>query len=319
MKDEPRSGAPQVSVVVPVTERYGDLTAIFREFAAELTRLGCTYEFLFVVDGGQQGCLPDLRRLKQAQAGTVRVLVLGRSFGEAAALAVGIERATGATLVTIPSYFQVGPEGMGESFRILDAGSADVVIGKRHPRSDAFLNRAQAAVFHWIAGRVTGTRFGDVSCGFRVLRRRVADELTLYGDLHRFIPVMAVNRGLAVRELELPQRPEDRALRYAGVGVYVRRLLDLLTVFFLIKFTRKPLRFFGLLGTAAFGTGFLITLYLGVYRILGLGGISDRPLLVLGSLLLVLGVQSVSLGLLGEIIIFTHARRVSEYRVAEVL
>lgn len=319
MTESAATAAPEVSVIVPISERYGDLEAIFREFGGELTRMGASFEFVFVVDGSQRACLPALRRLRDAHAGAVRVFVLGKSFGEAATLAVGIERATGATVVTLPSYFQVGPEGLRESFRILADGGADVVIGKRHPRQDAFVNRAQAAVFHWLAGRATGTHFADVSCGFRVMRRAVADELTLYGDLHRFIPVMAVNRGLVVQEVALPQRAEDRPSRYAGVGIYLRRLLDLLTVFFLIKFTRKPLRFFGLLGSVAFGLGAIITIYLGIYRILGFGGISGRPLLVLGALLLVLGVQCVSLGLLGEIIIFTHARRVSEYRVAEIL
>lgn len=319
MTGEVEVRGPQVSVIVPVVERRGDLTAIHREFAAELARLGCDGEFVFVVDGGQRDCVPELKRLKAERGDEVRVLVLGKSFGEAAALAVGIERARGKTIVTVASYFQVGPEGLAESLREIERGGADVVVGRRHPRSDAFLNRAQARIFHGLVGRLTGTRFHDISCGFRVMSRAVAEELTLYGDLHRFIPVLAANRGFGVRELALPQRPEDRAMRFAGGGIYLRRLLDLLTVFFLMKFTRKPLRFFGLIGSAAFAVGGAITLYLGVYRILGFGGISDRPLLLLGVLLLVLGVQSVSIGLLGEIIIFTHARRVSEYRVAEIL
>jgi glycosyltransferase involved in cell wall biosynthesis len=316
-----RSPAPgrDVSVIIPVSERFGDLAGLYAEFSAELRRLGRSFEFVFVVDGGQRACVPLLKDLKAREGDAVRIVVFGRSFGEAAALAVGIDRASGEVLVTLAAYFQVGPEGMREALRMLDDRSADIVVGRRHPRADALLNRLQSRVFHWLVGRLTRTRFKDISCGLRAMGRETASELTLYGDLHRFIPILAQNRGFTVREIDLPQRREDLALRYPGMGAYPRRLLDLLTVFFLIKFTRKPLRFFGLIGSAALAVGGSITVYLGVYRILGLGGIADRPLLLLGVLLMVLGVQSISIGLLGEIIIFTHARRVSEYRIAEIL
>lgn len=311
--------APEISIVVPVVERYGDLASIYREFSGELDRLGRSYEFLFVVDSGQRDCLAALKALKREAGDRVAIVVFGKSFGEAAALSIAIERARGQTLVTLASYFQVGPEGLEDALARVEGGESDLIVGRRHPRADPFLNRVQARVFHALAGGITGTSFSDVSCGFRVLRRDTAKDLTLYGDLHRFIPILAAHRGFTVREIPLAHRVEDRSMRYAGAGIVLRRLLDLLTVFFLIKFTRKPLRFFGLIGSVAFGIGLLITLYLGLYRILGFGGIADRPLLLLGALLMVLGVQSISIGLLGEIIIFTHARRVSEYRIAEIL
>jgi hypothetical protein len=152
-----------------------------------------------------------------------------------------------------------------------------------------------------------------------VMKRRVAREVKLYGGMHRFIPVLALNRGFSVREVPVAQRSEDRRTRFHGAGAYLGRMLDILTIFFLMKFTRTPLRFFGLLGVALFGGGFLIDLLVAAQKLAFHMEMADRPILLLGVLLMVLGMQTLSLGLLGEIIIFTHARNIREYQVAEVL
>ena len=162
-------------------------------------------------------------------------------------------------------------------------------------------------------------RYHDISCGLRVMRRQVAQELPLYGDFHRFIPLLAYQRGFTVEEVVVQQSQHDAPPRIYAPGVYLRRLLDVLTLFFLFKFAKKPLRFFGLVGSTLLGMGGCITGYMGVYRLLGFGPIADRPLLLFGVLLMVLGVQLFSIGLLGEIIIFTHARHVKEYQIDEVL
>jgi glycosyltransferase involved in cell wall biosynthesis len=310
---------PAVSVVVPVVERHDDLRQIFDSFTEVLRRDGRSCEFIFVVDGGQREVLPELRRLRDAHPAEVKVLVLGKTFGESAALTVGLESAKGDLILTVASYFQVEPEDVRRMFEPIETGDADIVIGRRHPRIDSPFNRLQSSVFHWMVRRLTSTEFHDISCGVRLMKRGVAEELSLYGDLHRFIPILAISRGFRVREESLRQRAEDRATRYHGAGVYLRRVLDILTVFFLIKFTRKPLRFFGLIGTGLFVVGLVITAYLAADRLIFQGSIGDRPLLLLGVLLMVLGVQSVSIGLLGEIIIFTHARNVKEYQIAEIL
>lgn len=313
---------PEVSVVIPIVERVGDLRQLHNEFAAELERLGKTFEIIFVVDDSQRGSLPALRELQsQAEsrfAGDILIIVLGGAFGESAALTIGLERARGDKILTLASYFQVDPRGLAAAFAELESG-ADLVAGRRHPRIDSFFNRVQSRLFHSFVGRLTGTRFNDISCGFKLMKRRVAQELNLYGGLHRFIPLLALNRGFSVREVPLPQRSEDRGTRYYGTGVYLGRLLDILTVFFLTKFTRTPLRFFGLLGSGLFALGFLLDLIAVVQRAVLEQGIADRPILLLGVLLMVLGVQTLSLGLVGEIIIFTHARNVREYQVAEII
>lgn len=314
-------GEPDVSVVIPVVERYGDLRQLYHEFAAELDRLGRSAEFLFVVDDSQREAVPILRELQAESGGEIVIVTLGGAFGESAALTLGMEKARGERILTLASYFQVDPRGLGDAFAALEVldGGVDMVVGRRHPRIDSKFNRLQSRLFHSVVGRLTGTRFHDISCGFKLMKRRVSRELNLYGGLHRFIPLLALSRGFTVKEIPLRQRDEDRGMRYHGTGTYLGRLLDVLTVFFLTKFTRTPLRFFGLLGTALFFLGFVIDLIAVAQRAFGEQGLADRPVLLLGVLLMVLGVQTLSLGLIGEIIIFTHARSVRDYQVAEVI
>jgi len=309
---------PDVSVVVPVVERHGDLTQLYAELSAELSRLGLTAEFLFVVDEHLKSALPALREIQRRAEHEVVIVLLGGPFGESAALTVGLERARAPKIITLASYFQVEMAGLGPALAALDAG-ADLVAGRRYPRTDSAFNRLQSRLFHGLVCRLTRTGFHDLSCGFKVMKRRVARELNLYGGLHRFIPLLALSRGFTVQEIPLRQRNEDRGTRYHGTGAYLGRLLDILTVFFLTKFTRTPLRFFGLLGTALFAGGFVIDLIAVAQRLFFEQGLADRPVLLLGVLLMVLGVQTLSLGLIGEIIIFTHARSVREYQVAEVI
>lgn len=308
---------PDISVIIPVVERYGDLRQIYHEFADELAGLGKRAEFLFVVDDSQRSVLPVLRDLQQG-GNDVAIVLLGGSFGESAALTIGLERARGETIITLAAYFQVEPGGVAAALEALDQG-ADLVAARRYPRIDSVFNRVQSGLFHGAVRRLTSTDFHDISCGFKAMKKRVARELRLYGGMHRFIPVLALNRGFTVREIPMPQRNEDRGTRFHGAGAYLSRLLDILSIFFLMKFTRTPLRFFGLLGVALFGCGAAIDLLVAVQKVFFSIGLADRPILLLGVLLMVLGMQTLSLGLLGEIIIFTHARNIREYQVAEVL
>ncbi|HEX5759847.1 MAG TPA: glycosyltransferase [Thermoanaerobaculia bacterium] len=311
-------GDPELSIVVPVGHRAGDLAALHRETAAELARLGRRFEFLFVVDARRRDVLPALRRLQQEAEHEVVIVVMGGAFGESASLSMGFERAHGETVITLPAYFQVEPSGLGALLAALEAG-ADLAVARREPRVDSWWNRVQSRLFHGFVRRLTSTDFRDVACGVRAMRRRVARELNLYGGMHRFIPVLALARGFSVREVPIPQRREDAPSRYHRPGVYIGRLLDVLTIFFLVKFTRTPLRFFGPVGMGLFSVGFLIDLVVAAQKLFLERGLSDRPLLLLGVLLMILGVQTLSIGLLGEIIIFTHARNVRDYQVAEVL
>jgi hypothetical protein len=191
-----------------------------------------------------------------------------------------------------------------------------MVVASRSPRIDGWLNRLQSVAFNRMIAGVTDRPFHDIACGVRVMRRTVAEGLPLYGDLHRFIPALALREGYRVTEVAVPQHPGNARTRLYGPGVYVRRLLDLAAFFFLAKFTEKPLRFFGLVGSGFFLAGAVTSLVLLVNRIEG-QGIANRPLLLLAVLLLALGVQLLGLGLIGEIIVHLRAPHRRAYRVRE--
>ena len=307
------SGERLVSVVVPVVERADDLVALHREFGSELAARGEQFEFLFVFDGGFEPspALLDLSR----EAKDVHLLRFAQRFGETAALRLGIERSRGEMILTLPAYLQVRPEGVGPLLDAVDGG-ADMAVANRSPRIDSWLNRMQSRAFHRMLGGLSEHRFHDMACGARAMSRPVAEALPLYGDMHRFIPAIALREGLQVQEVPVPQHPNDMRVRVYGPGVYFRRLLDIATFFFLAKFTEKPLRFFGLVGSAFLGVGGVLSLVLLVER---LGGtpIANRPLLLLGVLLIALGVQLIGLGLVGEIIVHLRAPHRRAYRVRE--
>jgi glycosyltransferase involved in cell wall biosynthesis len=305
-----------VSVIVPVTGRYDDPADLYRAYAEVLNRTGRSFEFLFVLDGSFEDAARKLKPM-QMLGEPIRVFTLPRSFGEATALTVGFAHARGDVILTLSGHFQTLPEAVLEVLSHLDKGY-DLVVTRRWPRMDSWLNRWQNYIFHLLTRWLTGVRLHDISCGLKGMRPRVARELDLYGDLHRFFAVLAYQRGFRVLEIAVPQDSRDGLARVRWPGVYLRRLLDIVTVFFLLKFTKKPLRFFGLIGAACFGAGLFISAVLSVQRLLGSTGLADRPLLILGVLLLVLGFQIVSIGLLGELIVFTHARKMRGYAVEQL-
>jgi glycosyltransferase involved in cell wall biosynthesis len=308
----PRTDFGLISVVVPVVERADDLLAVYRAFVRELDARPQEYEFLFVFDGLTPS--PELLALA-GENKAVRILRFAREFGETAALRLGIEKSRGDLVVTLPAYFQVQPEGI---HRLLDAISngADMVIANRSPRLDSWLNRMQSRAFHSIIGGASDHRFHDMACGVRAMRRSVAEALPLYGDLHRFIPALALREGFRVDEVAIPQHPGDARTRVYRPGIYLRRLLDIAAFFFLAKFTEKPLRFFGFVGSLFLTTGTVLSLVLFIQRVEG-QGIANRPALLLAVLFLALGVQLIGLGLVGEIIVHLRAPHRRVYRVRE--
>lgn len=307
------SGIELISVIVPVVERVEDLVSVHSSFARALDERGQPYEFLFVFDGRftPPDQLVDLSR----ENPSIRILRFAREFGETAALRLGIERSRGDLILTLPAYFQVRPEGIGQLLDAVERG-ADMAVANRSPRLDSWLNRMQSRAFHSILGGVSQQRFHDMACGVRAMKRPVAEALPLYGDLHRFIPALALREGYRVEEVPLAQHPSDARMRVYRPGVYFRRLLDIAAFFFLAKFTEKPLRFFGLVGSVFLGAGGLLSIVLLIQRVEG-QGIANRPALLLAVLLVALGVQLIGLGLVGEIIVHLRAPHRRAYRVRE--
>jgi len=309
---------PSLSVIVPITKGHENLRTLHLEVVRELTPRGMPFEVIFVLNGPN---FPEAeRQLRQLQASCpgVRVYRLNRAFGEAAALQTAGAHARGRTILTLAPYFQLASGAITKILDTLNDGY-DLVVARRHPRIDPWFNRMQSRVFHLLTNWLTGVRLWDITCGLRAMKAEVLRTIPLYGDLHLFVPVLAYKHGFRIAEVPLPQNPAANQLRVFPPGLYLRRLLDILTVFFLFKFTRKPLRFFGLVGAGLFGTGFLITGYLATLRLFHVTALADRPLLVLGVLLMALGFQTASLGLIGEIIVFNHANKGEDYVVETIL
>jgi len=306
----------QVSVIVPVGERQAEVGALYAEYKAGVAALGVPYEFVFVLDGPKPRCEASLNTL--AQAGEpITIVSLSRHFGEATAIMVGFDHAAGGVIITLPAYWQV----QGGEIGLLYAGivNADLAVGFREPRASRWHERVRRNVFHGLLGYVTRLRFRDLGCNARAMRRKVLEEIRLYGDQQRFLPVLADRQGFRVAEVAVKQSQSDRLDQVYAPRNYARGFLDIFTVFFLVRFTKKPLRFFGMIGVATFGIGILELVYL-VFDRLFLGvALADRPALLLASLLIVLGVQIFALGLLGELIIFTHAGGSKDYQVDRVI
>lgn len=305
-----------VSIIVPVGSRHSDIAALHTEYKDAAASLGCPYEMIYVLDGP----MPELREVLERIIGPrepVLIIQLARRFGEATALMAGFQNATGDAIVTLPAYPQI--EAPEISKLVAELARADVAVGHRTPRAGTLFEVVRRKAFHGLLGRVTGSSFRDLGCGARALHRRVLQDIDLYGDQHRFLAVLAERLGFRVHEVDVRQSPLDRFRGTYGPRVYARGLLDIFTVFFLARFTKKPLRFFGMVGVVTFFVGAVLIAWLVVERLFLGQALANRPALLLASLLVVLGVQLVALGLLGELIIFTHAAKMKEYRIESVL
>lgn len=296
----------ELSVVVPVLDEAGSLAILYRELTEVLERLQGPYELIFVDDGSRDESFRILEKLHR-QDDRVRVLQLRRNFGKAAALSVGFAHARGQVIATLDADLQDDPAELPRLLATLEDGN-DLVSGWKMHRQDPVSKRWPSRLFNAVTGRLTGLRLHDFNSGFKVYRRAVVEEMRLYGELHRFIPILAARRGFAVGEVPVNHRPRRFGRSKYGAARFVRGFLDLLTVLFLTRYTRRPLHLFGGLGLLSLGTGVLVNLYLTVLWILGTRPIGNRPLLAFGVLCILVGIQFFSLGLLSELVLSFQAR-----------
>lgn len=306
----------ELSVIIPVGGRHADPAELYAAYRTGLDALGCRYETIFVLDGPRESFAAGLKRLA-ADGNRITVVSLTRSFGEATALMAGFEHATGQAILTLPAYHQIESADLPKLVSALD--HCDLAVARRWPRAGGPFERLRRSAFHGLLAWVTGLRFGDLGCGARACHRRVLEEIQLYGDQHRFLPVLADRKGFRVSEIDILQSPKDRFKGIYEPRVYARGFLDIFTVFFLVRFTKKPLRFFGMIGVSLFAIGALLVAWIVVERLFFGQELTQRPALLLSTLLVVLGLQLFALGLLGELIIFTHARQIRDYQIDSVL
>ena len=310
-----------ISVVVPLLNEEATLEELYREVAAALEPRGESFEVVFVDDGSTDGSSSVLSRLHDEHSNVV-VVRLRRNFGKATALKAGFLEARGEIVVTIDADLQDDPAEIPQLLAKLDEGF-DLVSGWKTHRRDPLGRRVLSRIFNWVTGRVSGLRLHDMNCGLKAYRAEVVRGMPLYGELHRFIPVLAQYRGFRVAELPVNHRPREHGRSRYGVERYVRGFLDLLTVSFIGRYRHRPLHLFGGLGLILGLLGVAILGYLTVVKALG-HAIGERPLLTLGVLLVVVGLQFFSLGLISEMITSQHeesavGRQQAEFHVDEIL
>jgi glycosyltransferase involved in cell wall biosynthesis len=305
-----------ISVVVPVHNEERSVALLVDELDSALQPLGAAWETVFVDDGSTDGTFAALTRLHAARDDVV-VVRLRRNFGKAAALAAGFARARGDVIVTIDGDLQDDPAEIPRLLVKLDEGF-DLVSGWKTDRRDPLRRRILSRVFNAVTRWISGVRLHDMNCGLKAYRAEVIRGLPLYGELHRFIPVLAHHRGYRIAELPVNHRPREHGRSRYGLERYLRGFLDLLTVSFLGRYRHRPLHLFGGLGLTLSLAGVGILVYLTVVKLMG-HAIGQRPLLILGVLLVVVGLQVFSLGLITELITSHHEERASERERAEAL
>ena len=310
-----------ISIVIPLHNEERSIALLYDELQAALEPLGQEWEAVFVDDGSMDGSFAALTRLHDANE-NVRVVRLRRNFGKAAALAAGFSQAHGEIVVTIDADLQDDPAEIPRLLVKLDEGF-DLVSGWKTRRRDPLRRRVLSRIFNWVTGRMSGLRLHDMNCGLKAYRAEVVRGMPLYGELHRFIPVLAQYRGFRVAELPVNHRPREHGRSRYGVERYIRGFLDLLTVSFIGRYRHRPLHLFGGLGLILGLFGVAILVYLTVVKALG-HAIGERPLLTLGVLLVVVGLQFFSLGLISEMLTSQHeetavGRQQAEFHVDEIL
>jgi glycosyltransferase involved in cell wall biosynthesis len=309
--------APYLSVVIPIHNEEESIPPLYERLTDVLVGIERGYEIIAVDDGSRDrsfAILRDLARLDRR----LRVVRLRRNFGQTAAFAAGFARARGDVVVTIDADLQNDPADIPRLLQKMGEGF-DVVSGWRKNRQDAFLSRTlPSRIANGLISRVTGLYLHDYGCSLKAYRREVVQDLQLYGELHRFIPAIASWQGVTVAELPVNHAARQYGKSKYGIGRTLRVILDLLTVRFLLSYSTRPMQIFGLWGLILSAAGTLILGYLGFVRIFLAQPIADRPLTLLGVLLMVLGIQFISIGLLAELIVrATSSGRGGVYRVRE--
>jgi glycosyltransferase involved in cell wall biosynthesis len=307
-----------LSIVIPVLNEEANLKPLYSELREALEALGRSYEIVFVDDGSTDGSAQVLAELHETGE-RVKVVEFRRNFGKTAALTAGFRLSQGQIVITMDADLQDDPAEIGVLLGKLEEGY-DLVAAWRFERRDPLSKTLPSRIFNWTVASLTGVRLHDFNCGFKAYRRPVTEEVKLYGELHRFVPVLASLKGFRIAEVKVVHRPRRAGRsKYGNIGRLGRGLLDFLTVIFLTTYLKRPLHLFGTAGIAIFLAGFVINTYMAYLRFFLDQAIGTRPLLLLGILAMLIGLQMISMGLLGEMLRNLTFRPEEEYSIRRVL
>jgi glycosyltransferase involved in cell wall biosynthesis len=303
-----------ISVVIPLLNEQATLEELYNRLISVLQGLAQRYEIIFVDDGSTDGSSEIIQGIQKSSR-WVRYIRFRRNFGKSAALAAGMRVARYDIITTMDADLQDIPEQLPLLLGKLEDGY-DLVSGWRLSRKDRWSRRASSKIYNWTTSFLTGVRLHDINCGFKCYRHNVLEEVMIYGERHRFIPVLASYRGFRLGEVRIEHSPRVSGSSRYGLERIFAGIFSLLSVILMTRYTNKPLHFFGKIGAALLGVGSAIDLYLIAQRILFQQWLTNRPLFLVGTVLIVIGVQIVSFGLLAEMIAFSY-RREDDYSIVE--
>jgi len=291
----------EVSIIITIYNEEENIRLLYNELSEVLKELGKNYEIIFVDDGSSDSSFKILKELYEGGDGRIKVIQFRRNFGKSAALSAGFAEASGEIIITMDADLQDDPQEIPRFIAKINEGY-DLVSGWKFPRFDPLSKTIPSKFFNYITGLLTGVRLHDINCGFKAYRKSALSELKIYGELHRYIPVLVHWKGFKITEIKVQHHPRQFGRSKFGIERFLRGFFDLITILFLTQYTDRPLHLFGQLGLFSFVIGLLINIYLSVLWFLGYRPIGNRPLLLLGILLTIIGVQFFSFGLLAEMI-----------------
>lgn len=290
----------EVSVVIPLYNEEESLTILAEKIINEFKDSKLSYEICFIDDGSTDESLKILKELNKKYS-QIRIISFRKNYGKSAALSEGFKIAKGKIIITMDADLQDDPAEIPNLIKKMNSGF-DLVSGWKKKRRDPFIKKVTSRFFNFITSILTGIKIHDFNCGLKAYRMEVSKEIPVYGELHRYLPVIAHWRGFKVTEVIVKHHPREYGKTKFGLERFFNGFFDLLTVLFLTRYHQKPLHLFGLLGLISFIIGLIISLYLTVLWFQG-QGIGNRPLLFLSILLIIVGMQSFSIGLIGEMIV----------------
>jgi len=307
-----------LSAIVIYYEKYSydDVIELHNAYKASLEAANLNYEFIYVVDGLLPSVIDELNKLYKLGE-RIKVIKLGKWFGDATALQVGFEQSSGELILTLPSYKQVDEKDIPKLIQAVN--NKDMIVSWRWPRLDGILNNLQSRVFNKVIKWIVGSDFHDLKCSVRLFKREVLEKIYMYGDQDRFLPLIASKYGFKVEEVKVTQAKKDAVQKFYPFANYIARFLELISIFFLVKFTKKPIRFFGSTGLITFAIGFILAIILFIERAFLGVALADRPIVLVSILLMIFGIQSFAIGLVGELIIFTHAKDIKDYIIETII
>jgi len=307
-----------LSVLVPVLDEEWSVLELAERVAAVLDRIGRSFEIVFVDDGSRDATPLRVREARERDA-RVKLVRLRRNFGKAAALSAGFDHCSGRLVLTMDGDLQDDAEEIPRLLAALEGGDLDLVSGWKRQRRDPASKKLPSLLFNWVTRQLAQVPLHDFNSGFKLYRREVLGEIAVYGELHRYIPVLASRRGFTIGEVEVNHHPRRHGNSKYGWDRFYKGLLDLITVLFITKYTRRPLHLFGGFGLLFLASGFAIDAWLAWGWFFRKEALSNRPLLLLGILLMLLGFQVLTTGLIGEMITYKNFRRRDSYSIKEWL